>query len=139
VNIIQARFLYHPSGVLAAQFWLLFVESVEIHRGVDAADGAFTAQFWSPILLESVLGLGQNSNPNSSKRPAPRRFLGVTLRRWLEYLVAILIGQAIYYYSLVPHLPMSFRHQDFRIDLGMLLDFFVCVAVYGLIRIASSL
>jgi hypothetical protein len=81
----------------------------------------------------------ENSNPSSPKRPAPRRFLGVTLRRWLEYLVAILIGNAIYYYSLVPHLPMSFRHQDFRIDLGMLLDFCVCVAVYGLMRVAANL
>lgn len=86
-----------------------------------------------------MLAPGQNSNPISPKRPAQRRFLGVTLRRWLEYLVAILIGQAIYYYSLVPHLPMSFRHQDFRIDLGMLLDFLICVAVYGLIRVAANL
>jgi len=68
-----------------------------------------------------------------------REWLGVTLRRWLEYLVAILLGNAIYYFSLVPHLPESFRHQGYRIDLGMLLDFVICVAVYGLIRVGSNL
>jgi hypothetical protein len=69
----------------------------------------------------------------------PRPFLGVTLRRWVEYLVAILLGNAIYFFSLVPHLPDAFQHRGFHIDLGMLLDFCVCVAVYGLIRLASRL
>lgn len=73
------------------------------------------------------------------KSPPPRKILGATPRRWLEYLVAILLGQAIYYFSLVPHLPYSLQHQGFQIDLGMFLDFIVCVAVYGLIRIAASL
>ena len=68
-----------------------------------------------------------------------RQFLGVTPRRWLEYLLAILLGNAIYYYSLVPHLPRSFQHQGFQVDLGMLLDFIVCASVYGLIRIATKL
>ncbi|HKS68165.1 MAG TPA: hypothetical protein VJR26_13075 [Candidatus Acidoferrales bacterium] len=69
----------------------------------------------------------------------PRKFLGVTPRRWLEYLVAILLGNAIYYYSLVPHLPQTFQHQGFHVDLGMMLDFVICVVVYGLVRVASSL
>ena len=69
----------------------------------------------------------------------PRQFLGVTPRRWLEYLVAILLGNAIYYFSLIPHLPENLRHQGFQVDLGMLLDFVVCVAVYGLIRVAVRL
>jgi hypothetical protein len=68
-----------------------------------------------------------------------QRLLGVTLRRWFEYLVAILIGNAIYYFSLVPHLPEPLRHQGFQVDWGMLVDFVVCVAVYGLIRLGSSL
>ncbi|MGD0956689.1 MAG: hypothetical protein ABR953_07635 [Candidatus Acidiferrales bacterium] len=68
-----------------------------------------------------------------------QRFLGVTPRRWLEYLVAILLGNAIYYFSLVPHLPDPLHHQGFQVDWGMLVDFIVCVAVYGLIRLGSSL
>jgi len=73
------------------------------------------------------------------KNRAARQFLGVPPRRWLEYLVAILLGNAIYGFSLVPHLPHYLQHQGFQVDLGMLLDFLVCVGVYGLIRLAASL
>jgi hypothetical protein len=66
-----------------------------------------------------------------------RQFLGLTHRRWLEYLVAILLGNAIYYLSLVPHLPEALRHEGFRMDWGAALDFAVCVGVYGLIRLGA--
>jgi hypothetical protein len=66
-------------------------------------------------------------------------FLGTSLRRWLEYLVAILVGNVIYYFSLQPHLPELWRHPGAKIDLGLLLDFIVCVAVYGLIRLGIRL
>ena len=66
-------------------------------------------------------------------------FLGVPPRRWLEYLVAILLGNAIYYFSLFPHLPAPLRHQGFAMDWGSLLDFVVCAAVYGLIQIGLHL
>jgi hypothetical protein len=68
-----------------------------------------------------------------------QKFFGTTLRRWLEYLVAILLGNLIYYFSLVPHLPDALRHQGFHVDWGMALDFVVCVAVYGLIRLGAKL
>jgi hypothetical protein len=64
-----------------------------------------------------------------------RQFLGVTPRRWLEYLIAILVGNAIYFFSFAPHLPDYLRHQGFRTDWGEALDFLVCAAVYGLIRL----
>ena len=69
----------------------------------------------------------------------PRKFLGVTPRRWLEYLLAILLGNAIYYLSLLPHLPEPLRHQGFQTDWGLLVDFAVCVAVYGLIQLGSRI
>jgi len=68
-----------------------------------------------------------------------RPFLGVTPRRWIEYLIAILLGNAIYYFSLVPHLPGPLRHQGFAMDWGSLVDFIVCAGVYGLIRVASHM
>jgi hypothetical protein len=72
-------------------------------------------------------------------RPMARQFLGATPRRWLEYLVAILLGNAIYYFSLFPHLPDSLRHHGFAEDWGNLVDFVVCVGVYGLIRLGTRL
>jgi hypothetical protein len=68
-----------------------------------------------------------------------RQFLGTTPTRWLEYLIAILIGNAIYYLSLAPHLPQILRHQGFGIDGGVILDFAVCVGVYWLIRLGIRL
>jgi ABC-type uncharacterized transport system permease subunit len=67
------------------------------------------------------------------------KILGATPRRWLEYLVAVVLGNAIYYFSLFRHLPISLQHQGFQMDAGVLVDFVVCVAVYGLIRLGSSL
>jgi hypothetical protein len=68
-----------------------------------------------------------------------REFLGATLRRWFEYLIAILLGQLIYDFSLVPHLPETLRHHGSNIDLGLGVNFVVCVAVYGLIRLGAYL
>ncbi|MFZ1975235.1 MAG: hypothetical protein WAU89_20485 [Candidatus Acidiferrales bacterium] len=68
-----------------------------------------------------------------------RNFLGTPVRRWIEYLIAILLGNAIYYFSLVPHLPPALRHQGFLLDWGSLVDFIVCLGVYGLIRVGSKL
>ncbi len=53
---------------------------------------------------------------------------------WLQYLVAILLGNAIYFWSLVPHLPEWLRHRPFHLDAGLGMDFLVCAAVYWLMR-----
>lgn len=63
----------------------------------------------------------------------------ITPRRWLEYLAAILIGNAIYFFSLYPHLSGTWQHNLYHVDAGLLLDFATCAAVYGLIRVASRL
>lgn len=68
-----------------------------------------------------------------------KKILGATPRRWVEYLVAILFGNAIYYKSLWGHLPESLQHQGFAVDPGMLIDFVICVAMYGLIRLGTYL
>jgi hypothetical protein len=61
----------------------------------------------------------------------------VTRRRWIEYLVAVLAGNAIYFAVLFPGLPASLRHEPLRIDAGLLLDFLCCVLVYAAIRLGS--
>ena len=66
-------------------------------------------------------------------------FLGATPRRWLEYLAAVLLGNLIYFFSLIPHLPKGLRHEGTQLDWGVLVDLFVCAAVYGLIRLGSAL
>jgi hypothetical protein len=68
-----------------------------------------------------------------------RKFVGLTVRRWLEYLAATVLGNLIYYFSLEPHLPAQLQHSGRGIDMDSLVDFVVCIGVYGLIRLGSSL
>ena len=70
------------------------------------------------------------------RRQLPNRARPTPLppRRWLEYLIAILIGNAVYFLALVPHLPVALRHVPFRVDAGVALDGLVCVAIYRLMR-----
>ena len=68
-----------------------------------------------------------------------RQFLGASPRRWLEYLVAILLGNVIYFFSLAPHLPASLQHVAPKTDWGTFVDFLVCAAVFGLIRLGGAI
>jgi hypothetical protein len=69
----------------------------------------------------------------------PQKLFPISRRRWLEYLAAILIGNAIFYFSITPYLPEALRHHGMKTDLGSAIDLAACVAVYGLIRITSNL
>ncbi len=69
----------------------------------------------------------------------PQKFFPITARRWLEYLAAILIGNAIFYLSINPHLPEPLRHHSMTTDFGSAIDLAICAAVYGLIWIGSRL
>jgi len=69
----------------------------------------------------------------------------MTTRRWIEYTVAILVGNALYFLVLFPGLPPGLQHQPpdashklLRLDPGLLLDFLCCLAVYGVIRLGSA-
>ena len=59
---------------------------------------------------------------------------GVT--NFAQALVAVLAGNAIYF-LLMPHLPPAARHVAPRLDLGMVVDFWICLVIFGLIKTAS--
>jgi hypothetical protein len=54
------------------------------------------------------------------------------LANFLYALLAILLGN-VAYFLLAAHLPLP-RHQAFQADIGLLMDFFICLAFYALIR-----
>ena len=58
-------------------------------------------------------------------------------RRLLKQLVAILIGNALYFLLLMPHLPAQAQHRPDKLDLGLLVDFWICVVVYGLMELIA--
>jgi len=58
--------------------------------------------------------------------------------KWTQYLIAVLLGNAIYY-ILFPRLPLAARHHAFRVDLGTVIDFWLCLLVYGLTELGIAL
>lgn len=55
----------------------------------------------------------------------------------LQAFLAIVLGNVVYF-VLAPSFPPAARHRPFRIDLGMLIDFWFCLVAYGLIRTARK-
>ncbi|MFZ0806856.1 MAG: hypothetical protein WAN03_11760 [Candidatus Sulfotelmatobacter sp.] len=53
----------------------------------------------------------------------------------LQALLAIILGN-LAYFGLLSSLPAVARHRPFRMDLGMVIDFWFCLVAYGLIRTA---
>jgi hypothetical protein len=56
----------------------------------------------------------------------------------IKFLIAILLGNALYF-ALAPHLPPAARHRSWSVDLGTVVDFWICLAVYGLLELGASL
>jgi hypothetical protein len=67
-------------------------------------------------------------------RPVSKQSVAVN---FVQALAAVLLGNAAYL-LLSPYLPPMARHQVFRFDLGMVVDFWFCLVAFGLIRGARS-
>jgi hypothetical protein len=52
---------------------------------------------------------------------------------FVHALAAVLAGNAVYF-LLMRYLPLGARHERSRIDLGMLVDFLICLAALGMIK-----
>jgi hypothetical protein len=58
------------------------------------------------------------------------------LANLLQALLAIILGN-VAYFVLAAHLPLP-RHRAFQADAGLVVDFFICLTLYFLIRTAAS-
>jgi len=61
-----------------------------------------------------------------------------TPSKWLRYLLAIVLGNGLYF-SLAPHFPLLAQHKPFHLDLGLVIDFWFCLWVYGMLESAAFL
>jgi len=52
---------------------------------------------------------------------------------FFQALAAVLVGNAIYFLA-EKHLPAGARHAPFQLDLGILVDFWFCLVVFGIIK-----
>jgi len=53
----------------------------------------------------------------------------------IQSFAAIVLGNALYYF-LSPSLPPAARHSPFKLDLGLLVDFWFCLVAFGVIQTA---
>ena len=56
-----------------------------------------------------------------------------SVANFVHALAAVLVGNAAYF-LLVRYLPARAHHAPFQIDLGMVVDFWICLVVLGLIK-----
>lgn len=56
------------------------------------------------------------------------------VKNFLEALVAVLAGNAIYF-LLMPHLPLAMRHSLFAEDWGLLVDFLICTVIFVIVKV----
>ncbi len=55
------------------------------------------------------------------------------MKNFLDALVAVLAGNAIYF-LLMPHLPKVARHAFFKEDWGLLVDFAICTVIFVAVK-----
>jgi len=61
----------------------------------------------------------------------------LAVSNFVKALAAVLAGNAMYF-LLLPHLPPPARHVPPRVDLGMLVDFWLCLVIFGIIKTVVS-
>jgi hypothetical protein len=61
----------------------------------------------------------------------------IAVANFVQALIAVLAGNAIYF-LLLPYLPPPAQHVPPQVDLGMLVDFWFCLVIFGLIKTAVA-
>ncbi|HUY13874.1 MAG TPA: hypothetical protein VMX16_09640 [Terriglobia bacterium] len=92
---------------------------------------------WTRLLARMNATRGRSRDP--AMRPqtgAENRAQSRLFPRWKRYLAAILLGNAAYFF-LYPYLPAAAQHRSL-LDLGTLVDLWLCVVFYGFIGLGIS-
>lgn len=55
------------------------------------------------------------------------------MANFVQSLIAVVAGNAVYF-LLMPHLPPAARHDPTRLDLGVIVDFWICLVILGAIK-----
>ncbi len=50
-------------------------------------------------------------------------------------LISVVAGNLLYFFVLLPVLPSRAQHHPFHLDLGLLVDVWICLFFYGLIEL----
>ena len=61
----------------------------------------------------------------------------LAVNNFVQALIAVVVGNAVYF-VLMPHLPPAARHAPFKTDIGLVVDFWFCLVVFGLVKTAAA-
>ena len=64
---------------------------------------------------------------------ARRLVMSKQATNFLHALAAVLAGNAVYF-LMARYLPLAARHDPFRVDLGMIVDFSICLIAFVIIK-----
>jgi hypothetical protein len=78
---------------------------------------------------------GDKAVMNIDKEKKTGKKTNRTMQNFLDALLAVLAGNAIYY-LLMPHLPSAARHRLFREDWGLFVDFACCTVIFLAVKYA---
>ncbi len=59
------------------------------------------------------------------------------LTNLVHTLIAVLAGNTVYF-LLMSYLPSVARHVPFRLDLGLVVDFWFCLVAFGIVKTVSK-
>ena len=54
-------------------------------------------------------------------------------KNFWQSLMAVVVGNAIYF-LLMPRMPQRAQHATFKFDFGLVVDFWICLVIYGLLE-----
>jgi hypothetical protein len=58
-----------------------------------------------------------------------KSFIAAVRDNWRSSLLAVLAGNVVYFLIVEPRLPAHLRHEAFHIDLGLSIDFAICLVL----------
>jgi hypothetical protein len=59
-------------------------------------------------------------------------------KNFWQSLIAVTVGNAIYFLSM-NYLPRRAQHAILKFDLGLVVDFWICLVIYGLLELLKRL
>lgn len=93
---------------------------------------------WIRLLAQMSASRQRSRAPGMRSQTAgPNRSKVRLFPRWKKYLASIMLGNAAYF-LVYPHLPSAAQHRNL-VDLGTLVDLWLCVVFYGLIELGAAL
>ncbi len=90
--------------------------------------------FWFLVIILLILASRFIFSANRVRQKTPEReMMNPGTARWVKAAAAVVLGNALYFY-LMPSLPPGAQHTPAKLDFGIVVDFWFCLFMYGIIE-----